>query len=262
MQAAEEERMFTRPSSCITAGLGVLLSLAPAAAVTISTGPTMGSFISGGWNGSYYADPTDPGSVATAQTFISSNAATATFFATDIDYGVSDSPTQNMTMFFGSNASGLNPASAGSNLVEGGILDLKGYIDVTSVGSPLNFSLSSDDGSELFIAGTLVINNDGEHSGGFVTPVSVTFTGGTGFYPVELVYFENFSGPGQLGLAGSSFTGATNCTLCGFTPPGGDPLTASANLFTLQTASAPEPVSLAMVIGGLFALAIIRRSRT
>ena len=247
-------------SVTVFAGVLLLGSFSSIRAVVISVNPTPGTFLSGGWNGNYYADSSDPGSIASAQSFISGNSPAASFLATSIDYGVNDSTTQTVSAFFGTHISGLNPSSAGSNLVNGAILDVKGYIHVTSVASPLTFTLSSDDGSDLFIAGTLVVGDDGEHGGGFVTPVSVTFTQGVGFYPIELIYFENFNDGANLGLAGSGFTGATSCTLCNASLPGGVQLTSSADLFTLATGTTPEPTSLGLVTG-LIALVLITRRK-
>lgn len=80
--------------------------------------------------------------------------------------------------------------------------DLKGYIGYL-VGRR----------SGVFHYRTLVINNDGEPRY-LCEPYFVTFSGRLGFSPIEIVYFESFTVPGVLGLAGSTFTGTSSCVLC------------------------------------------------
>lgn len=64
----------------------------------------------------------------------------------------------------------------------------KGYINIPAAGT-YTFETSSDDGSQLFIGSTQVINNDGEHASQFVTG-SIALNAGA--YPITITYFQSY----------------------------------------------------------------------
>ena len=77
----------------------------------------------------------------------------------------------------------------------------KGYIHIATAGI-YTFYTSSDDGSALYIGGSLVVNNDGLHS---LKEASGTVSLSAGYHPIEVRYFErtgwqylsvSYAGPG------------------------------------------------------------------
>jgi len=62
----------------------------------------------------------------------------------------------------------------------------KGEIFIDAAG-PVAFHLESDEGSQLYIDGELVVNNDGAHG---MTEISGTVTLARGYHQIELRYFE------------------------------------------------------------------------
>lgn len=68
----------------------------------------------------------------------------------------------------------------------------EGYINIPTTGS-WRFYPYSDDGSKVFINGTLVYNNDGTHGCGvYGSPISVSLTAGV--HNIKVLYFENGGG--------------------------------------------------------------------
>jgi hypothetical protein len=109
--------------------------------------------------------------------------------------------------------------------------DITGNITVSAAG-PYTFALNSDDGSELFIDGGLVINNGGAH-GPLIKPGTVALSAGE--HSVEVRFFECCGGASGVDLdlpAGVTFV---------------EPI--------------PEPASMMLLGSGLFALAGSRRRR-
>lgn len=74
--------------------------------------------------------------------------------------------------------------------------DLTGFLFVSAAGSK-SFTLNSDDGSELFIDGSLVVNDGGPHGPNTVTS-SATLTAGT--HTFEVKFFECCGGPSGVDL--------------------------------------------------------------
>ena len=74
--------------------------------------------------------------------------------------------------------------------------DMKGCISVAADGS-YTFSLDSDDGSQLYIDGTLVVDNGGPHSPSIISG-SAALTAGT--HEFEVQFFEDFGGPSGVDL--------------------------------------------------------------
>jgi hypothetical protein len=103
----------------------------------------------------------------------------------------------------------------------------------------ISFTLVSDDGSDLTIGGTTVINNDGIHP---ATPVTVTADfSQNGLYMIDVQYFNqaavNNGGGAQLMLTDSR------------------PGTLESQLFT----STPEPASAALLGLGCLILGLVGR---
>jgi uncharacterized repeat protein (TIGR01451 family) len=70
-----------------------------------------------------------------------------------------------------------------------------GFINITTAGS-YTFYTDSDDGSKLFINGSLVVNNDGGHA---PQEISGTVSLTPGWYPITVAYF-NGAGSGSLAV--------------------------------------------------------------
>lgn len=105
------------------------------------------------------------------------------------------------------------------------VLEFTGTVTVTNGET---FSVGHDDGLQLQIGSTMVINAPGP-TGPTIT--TQNYTGPTGTFPFDLVYGECCGGPAELAI-------------------------------TLPFVSAvPEPVSLALVGSGLIGLAAVRRRR-
>jgi len=71
------------------------------------------------------------------------------------------------------------------------LFSFDGFIEISEVGT-YTFFTASDDGSLLYIDGTLVVNNDGLH-GVVEQSGSYTFSA-TGRYPIKVTFFENGGG--------------------------------------------------------------------
>jgi len=63
-----------------------------------------------------------------------------------------------------------------------------GFITVPYSGT-YKFSTTSDDGSQLYLNGNRIVNNDGAHSSAKVTSSNVSLTAGT-LYPISVRFFE------------------------------------------------------------------------
>ena len=143
-----------------------------------------------GLYGQYYQLPSWPTSVANAESMIAgAGGPTATFTANEVCF-----PTCGATAFDGTttldqllaaNASDVS-ANAVQNLNSHAIV-LTGEVDVAQSGLQ-SFSLYSDDGSDLFVDGALVVNNDGVHPW---AGVSATDTLSAGWHKIEIVQIED-----------------------------------------------------------------------
>ena len=67
-----------------------------------------------------------------------------------------------LSTYLGSDASSLSNPSVGTNTLDASIYHYTGFINITSADLTTTFFLGSDDGSELSINGTQVIDNDGD----------------------------------------------------------------------------------------------------
>ena len=122
---------------------------------------------------------------------------------------------------------------------------ITGYIAITQTGA-YTFNLSSDDGSELFIGGQAVADNDDQHSLQTVTGTAA-FTQ-VGLYAITLDYFEA-SGSAGLKLTASNPSGACAIAVAASCTGG----TAQTTLFysSLPAGAVPEPASLWVLAAGL-----------
>jgi hypothetical protein len=92
-----------------------------------------------------------------------------------------------------------NSESGGLNAVSGGILTqyaarFDGFVSIASAGS-WTFCTSSDDGSRLFLASTLLVNNDGQHR---MFEVCGTRNLARGQHAIVVDFFENEGGQGLI----------------------------------------------------------------
>ena len=132
---------------------------APEAPLPAMGGTGLNGFL---WN-SPAIEPVDD--LAVARAYIAANPADGTFTATVIDYPDdrdSTSTEELISAVLGVDAPSLSPASLGTVPVLNSILQFKGFLRVDAAGT-LMLGLGSDDGSDLLIQGTQVINNDGLH---------------------------------------------------------------------------------------------------
>jgi hypothetical protein len=109
-----------------------------------------------------------------------------------ITLGTINAPVESVTQQFQ-----LFPASVAAELPGAYGLDCNGNLMITTAGT-YNFSLNSDDGSELFIDGTLIINNPGPHAMEDVTG-SANLTAGS--HKIRVVNSQNDQGQQGLELA-------------------------------------------------------------
>jgi len=75
--------------------------------------------------------------------------------------------------------------------------DMTGFLEVTTTGT-YGFTLNSDDGSLLFIDGSLVVDNGGGHG---PTAVTGSINLSAGIHPFEVQFFEDFGGPSGVDLS-------------------------------------------------------------
>jgi hypothetical protein len=108
--------------------------------------------------------------------------------------------------------------------------DITGTLNVSSLGNYI-FTLNSDDGSMLYIDGSLVVNNGGAHGPQSINGVASL---AAGIHTFEVQFYEDFGGPSGVDLylpQGVSY--------------GGEPV--------------PEPSTVLLLCAGLGGLLILRR---
>lgn len=112
---------------------------------------------------------------------------TATFTALTVCFpacGTVSSDNDSLASYVAANGTAL----VGAPQLGYAVTQYKGYIAISSVGTH-TFSLTSDDGSALYIGGTLAVNNDGTH--GFKGKSSNVTFDTAGLYPFFLDHFED-----------------------------------------------------------------------
>jgi len=130
----------------------------------------------------------------------------ATFVATDINYnlvpntGGSETGNTKVGEFLDYNGQTDGHTVSNPNVADASVANtyfkMDGYIALTG-GVIYTFLLNSDDGSTLSIDGTTLIDDDGIHAN--TNSLYATFTpSSTGFYPIEIRYFENSYGGANL----------------------------------------------------------------
>jgi hypothetical protein len=223
------------------------------AQVTITSGPsgpvpgTPGS----GLNGSYFGEPFS-GSNANALSYIAGNSPLMTFTASEVDFpggntSVGDGTT--LGSFLSVNGTNESTTAFNANNLSGQLFQFNGYLAVDAAGT-VNFTLNSDDGSLLDIAGQTVLDNDGAH--GYGGPSGGAVFSAAGLYSISVTYWEQGGGTGVGLLSDQTGTSAIIPTNFLYQTSGQSP------------GETPEPGSLAM-LGGLItfgaSFAFMRRRR-
>jgi hypothetical protein len=245
----------------------LVLAWQPAHAVTIAANQDLGAVPVNpgtGLLGSYYkfSSSNNIGSLSNANLLISSSGGpTATFTTTEVCFpdcagtSISDSTTVpsllngHVSNFAYTAAGGTGPTS-----IDHSAMVMNGYIAITQVGT-YTFNLGSDDGSQLTIGGTQVINNDTDHSYQ-VNSGTATFTQ-TGLYAINISYFED-SGSTGLELYASDPTGA--CVI-GRSSGCASGSAVTGLFYSTAPTATPEPASIALFAAGLGGLFWARRRR-
>jgi hypothetical protein len=135
--------------------------------------------------------------LAAARTVVNTFDPDATFHASQVDYpngapNVVTVPGTDFNTLLGVDAPSLSPASIGTQDILNSVMQFVGFYRADAANETASFTLGSDDGSELIIQGTQVLNNDGLHAfpGGGAGPETVTFTT-PGLYAIQILFFES-----------------------------------------------------------------------
>ncbi|HEY1685887.1 MAG TPA: CARDB domain-containing protein [Tepidisphaeraceae bacterium] len=143
----------------------------------------------------YYTNSSGVGSLTGAETYIAAHNPDAEFVSTQVQYpagqgiGSSDSDSDTLGGYLGTDGNTLNNPGVKSNTLTGQIIVFEGYVALPAGNTTL--WIGSDDGAELFINGnsTPLINNDGVH--GLNWASAVYDAPSAGLYPIKMVYFED-----------------------------------------------------------------------
>jgi hypothetical protein len=254
----------TAPTSllAVLALLGTTTAYAQVTITAAPSGPNPG--VAGtGLTGQYYGKP-GVGTNAAADAFIGSNAPTATFTATAVDYPQSDATNTvgNGTLlstFLGTDFGTFSNPALGTNDLNGQLFQFVGFLNITTnldnnaglAGIQVLFGLGSDDGSRFNIGTQTVLDNGGVH--GFSEPTTTATFNQPGLYAMSIIYYE------QGGETGVEFRAQTS-------PTGGLSIVPTSFLYSsIPTSSAaPEPGTLALLGAALLpgGIAFLRRRRS
>lgn len=165
----------------------------------------------------------------------------ATFLTTVVNYP-SSAGSSSLQAFVGS--SGSNFSGGGLDHISGSYFILSGYIGLTAnAANAIPFELLSDDGSQLFIGGIQLINNQGFHSSSMLSGTA-DFTE-SGLYPI-LIKYVDYNDVGQLKLTYDPADSGTFVNI------------PTSELFA-SVGTSPEPATWTGVSGALLALWFRRR---
>lgn len=193
-----------------------------------------------GLDGSFYSLSRWPNTLADAATLIADmGAPTVSFTATGICMPTCSAQSWDATTstdaYLATSATGISGSAATLN---NSAMVISGYLAIRTAGD-YTFSLGSDDGSSLSIAGMTVINNDGNHGLSFRT-TTIHFAE-AGLYAINVNYFED-AGWAALTLLQNGSRLATT------------------DLYAMA-AAVPEPATTAMWLVGLAAIGATRITR-
>ncbi|MEO5923118.1 MAG: PA14 domain-containing protein [Bryobacteraceae bacterium] len=180
----------------MTKTLGTVAPLLALLALSITALPGATIFAAGpvtaatgtGLPTSVWSFSTFHGTIAAFDAARGSSAPTSTFLTNTVYYPLSTGlGVQDFVGSSGSNFSAGTPATMALTYFL-----LTGYIQLDTSGpASIPFRLLSDDGSQLFLGGIQIINNDGVHTSAAVTgTVEITQSG---LYPIVVKYFNNNS---------------------------------------------------------------------
>jgi GLEYA domain len=251
-------------SGLVLIGAGVIIAVgsrASAGSFTFSSPVSPGAVNSGLLDSVYHLgqttfpfetgdQTTDAATITAVATFAATNAPNYSFVNTSDSFSYNQGPTvvdptdeEPTNLFLGSDAAGQ--AAVDTTPIETSIFDAEGFVLINQAGTYTIDSSQADDGVRVYVGGTgtpgsgtavfernyqFFSNPPTDYSG----PTDVTFTE-AGYYPVEVLYYNNYSGGN--GFAGLNLS-ATN----------------DENLPPVSYAYVPEPASIGLlVIGTLFA---------
>lgn len=189
-----------------------------------------------GANGFIYDTNSGLGSLAAAKALLA-NPADATFTATKIDY---DGGTVNAFLALGGDETSLSPAAFGTTNLDRIVFQITGFIRVDTAGT-YNFRVSSDDGFELTIGGSVVTSFSG---GRAFAPSTGAATLTAGKHAFELIYYENTGGEGlrfETDLTGSMQI-VDDSLITGLTVPTHDTITGGAGNDTINAGAGNDTI--------------------
>lgn len=191
--------MRTQNVIVLAAGLALLTAAGAHADTTITSPPFNLTNTVPGLNGTFYYADSGIHSLSDAESYIKSSTPTGTFVANNINYIKYDSTS--IKDFLGTDGASYKGTETSATV---GAFTLNGYVYVPTAGS-YQFTLGSDDGSRLDIAGQTITTLDGDHDY-YTNTENVTFNK-SGYYDLKVTYyninFDNFSGNADLTLSSS-----------------------------------------------------------
>lgn len=207
--------------------------------------------------------PSDTDTLAQARSIVAGGFATANFLATTVDYPTGPTSTASTsatyaTVLDATAQATLDNPSILSDDVLNTVMRFSGFFGVQTAGEVWDFSILSDDGSDVVIQGTQILDNDGIH--GFSGPIIDVEFSEPGLYAMDILFFESqpvawgleFRG----GLNGAAPTTALTdrlYDLINFAPPD-DPRLDSIR----PSGETPVPTVFALLTVGLLGMSTVR----